>query len=608
MAEIRFEVEVDGADDGARKVDNLGRSMGDLGRDASAAGRKVKTAGDDIQDAGRKSDTASSAVEALSGAFGTVTTVVAGATAALTAATAGFVAFANEFERRAGIMRSFSVSIEETQRRTNGLVSSLEAMNVANRLARNGIQVTGHDLANVMVAAIDIAQESGEDLAATIERLSDALGGASADELRKFGVEIDSSKGRVIALTDALDQLDTQYGETEASATSFGGALSQAVNLADDLGTAFMEVVNAADDLGQEWDQLMEDFGLSELTLANVRDTMQDVAIAFGVTFVEGIILARQEITHFLQMIGQVMNAVGRGDFRSALDSIRTFTDASQQRRGDFGNRIAQRSAEVGARLASDRERRERSSSTRRIRRGFDSSPDRPDAPPDIDALMRSASAGGDFTSFIDKINEDAEKAANELEERLLDKRKKRARELFEEQQRLLEKQKKAAEEAFQATADTAEAVLTPVMSGLTDALASVVAGAENADRAFQNLLASFLEMISQQAALEAAKEFASAIASFASQDLAGGALHLAAGAAWTAVAVASGAASVAVAPPSASAAPASPQQQPEPARAGGDIVVNLNGAVVTAATHAELGRELSRTIAAGGRRFGVAA
>lgn len=175
------------------------------------------------------------------------------------------------------------------------------------------------------------------------------------------------------------------------------------------------------------------------------------------------------------------------------------------------------------------------------------------------------------------------------------------------EADRQLELARKEAERAIEETRQNAEHLLTPAIHNITGAVAEIVAGTKSADEAFQGLLSGFLEMLSQQAALEAAKEYAAAVGSFASYDYSGGALHLAAGAAWTGVAIAAGGAAIATAP--SVAQPASPQQEERPSQpSGGQVVVNLNGAVVTAATHAELGRELSREIAYSNRRFGAAA
>lgn len=612
MAEIRYDINVEGAEEGARSLGTLTVVIKESGEAADGAGKKFNKAGDEIENAGDKSSAAADAVDMLKGGFAAAATVVASAAAAFAAAGAAFVALSTEVERRAGIMRQFSGSLTEVQARTNGLVSSLEAMAVANRLASAGIQLTGRDLANVMVAAITSAQERGEDLSQTIDQLAEALGGASADELRKFGVEVQTGASRTATLTQALDQLDRQYGETEAQAASFGAVLAQIENIASDFTTTFIEVTSAAEDLGTEWNQLMEDFGLAELTLDRIQETVQSVAIAFGAVFVESLIRARQEITDFLQTFEQVRRAVLSGNFREAMDAASGFGDRFQRRGDAMGDRIADRSRAFGVALGMSRDEGERRSRTRRIRRDGGTASDQPT----LDELMDGASGGfgsliddisGDATEGIDALDE-ARKESEQLAHDMHEREKERIAELTERRKAAAEEEYELAREQMQKTADDAMGVLGPAMSGLTDVLSNVIAGTESADHAFQGLLASFLEMISQKAALEAAGQFAAAVASFASQDYGGGALHLAAGVAWTAVAVAAGAASVAVAPPAASAQPANPQQNATPGGGGGDTIVNLNGAVVTAGTRAELGRELGTLIEAGGRRFGRAA
>lgn len=132
------------------------------------------------------------------------------------------------------------------------------------------------------------------------------------------------------------------------------------------------------------------------------------------------------------------------------------------------------------------------------------------------------------------------------------------------------------------------------IVGGLTDALSAIIAGEQTAGEAFQNLLSSFLAFISEQAALKAAFEAAEAIASFASQDYAGGVQHTAAAVAYGAVAVAAGAGSAALAASAqASAQPAAPEEREQTDRMGGDTIINFNSPVVTASTRAELGRDL---------------
>lgn len=206
------------------------------------------------------------------------------------------------------------------------------------------------------------------------------------------------------------------------------------------------------------------------------------------------------------------------------------------------------------------------------------------------------------FTHELDVEQAEAQRAA--LAERT-QREKEAQRELAEANMQKLQDQKDAQNEAIEELKSDSLPLLQGAVSGLTSALSSVIAGTKSADEAFAGMLSSFLEMISQQAALEAAKEFAAAIGSFASQDYGGGALHIAAGVAWTGVAVAAGAASVAVAPP-AESAPASPQSGGGGEGGGGSsYTFNINGTVLSSGSRANLGRELSSVIGEGDRRFG---
>jgi hypothetical protein len=132
----------------------------------------------------------------------------------------------------------------------------------------------------------------------------------------------------------------------------------------------------------------------------------------------------------------------------------------------------------------------------------------------------------------------------------------------------------------------------TEVTSILGEAIGEVILGTKSSEEAFLGMLKSFLELISQQAALSAGKEFAEAIASFARYDYSGGAMHVAAGAAFTAVAVATGIGAAAIAPPQA-AAPAEPTRSEDRGRGGGDVIIQWNAPVYTSGQRAEMGREL---------------
>lgn len=176
------------------------------------------------------------------------------------------------------------------------------------------------------------------------------------------------------------------------------------------------------------------------------------------------------------------------------------------------------------------------------------------------------------------------------------------------------EQDKAAQQEARQQQAREYQQTTGAIVGAVVEAGVAMASGQESASEAFKHMLASFLAYISQRSALEAASEYAQAIASFARYDYSGGAQHAAAGVAFTAVAIAAGVGSGAL---NASAAQEAAARKNEsgggrdsgPARVpskrssdegGGPKVVNVlfNSAVVTANTTDELGRRLGRMVA----------
>lgn len=147
----------------------------------------------------------------------------------------------------------------------------------------------------------------------------------------------------------------------------------------------------------------------------------------------------------------------------------------------------------------------------------------------------------------------------------------------------------------------------TNVSRGVVDAVSAIASGSKTAEEAFKGMLASFLSSIAEMALIEAAKEYAAAIASFARYDFGSGAQHIAAGVAYTGVAIATGAAAGAImAPPAAGGGP----ERPDAARPSGDggrvvNVVNWNAPAVVAGSEAEAGRTLDRLGRRASQRFG---
>lgn len=167
-----------------------------------------------------------------------------------------------------------------------------------------------------------------------------------------------------------------------------------------------------------------------------------------------------------------------------------------------------------------------------------------------------------------------------------------------ENQIRRIEQQRQAHQRLSQEIQGYAQ----PLVSGFVGAMSKVIAGTESAGDAFKGLLSSFLEFISQQAALKAAFEFAESLVSLATFNYGGAALHAAAGAAFTAVAIAAGAGAIATAP---SAAPAAPAANQAPQQAGpSNTTIIWNSPVITAQDRSELGRSLTQLTSRSDARF----
>lgn len=195
-----------------------------------------------------------------------------------------------------------------------------------------------------------------------------------------------------------------------------------------------------------------------------------------------------------------------------------------------------------------------------------------------------------------------AEKMRRAAEERAIEEELAETWQRIHEQERRLRQEQ---QEASQRRIQDYQQLTGVIAEGLTNALAQTIAGTKDAGTAFKEMLAGFLAALSQMAGLEAAKNYARAIEFFSTQRYDQGALAIAAGVAWTAVAVAAGGASIAVSPPAASA-PASPETDRGGGGGGdgGTTIVNYNAPVVTTATRAELGREISTLVSEGQRRL----
>jgi hypothetical protein len=559
--------------------------------------------------------------------FGTTAAAVGGVIATGAAA---LRAFAMEADRQGAIIAGFTGSLNQSRQAMGGMVSDLQMMQAHSRLASAGLNLSGQDLRNVLVTAFQQADRTGQDFNQTLDRLGQAIvrGGRG---LREFGVEARTPN-------EALAQLAENLGDAEIEADSLGDRFEQLDTTLENMSTSFMESVEATGGLESAFTELFNAVNDGESSFDDAMDSMAEKARLMGLV-----------VGRTVESIGSVLAAQARGWrelFDGNFEAAATNFSRSHERLGEMfsGDRIEQIANEhrgreivrgVNEQIAEATNRETRI--TRRGGRGrgggdrqqaarnlFDF--EDPWSEAAIDARLEreeeffeslrdlreqdaehALQAAEDVEKAIDRLSYENLEAKSEADKREHREAMERAREEMELRLEMLEEQKQKAREASEAVRDDAMGVLQPVVKGLTDALRDVIAGTKSADEAFQGMLASFLEMIAQETALQAAKEFAEAIAAFARYDYSGGAQHLAAGVAYTAVAVAAGAASVAVAP--SAAAPAQPDEGGSQQQGGGvSYTVNYNGPVISAGDRAEVGRTLDELVSEGRRRFGAAA
>jgi len=99
---------------------------------------------------------------------------------------------------------------------TRGVVSAEQAAQVQSRLSQAGLRLTGQELANVTQRAREYARVNNVEVGQALEMLTDQLL-APGDELRKFGVTIQSGRTKTEGMRDALRQLAEQSAATTPS-------------------------------------------------------------------------------------------------------------------------------------------------------------------------------------------------------------------------------------------------------------------------------------------------------------------------------------------------------------------------------------------------------
>lgn len=99
----------------------------------------------------------------------------------------------------------------QVERQTMGLVSAQEALEARGKLTNSGLRVTGEQLGLLTRAAREYAQSTGTEVTQALEQLTDAVGEASEDQLRKFNLRLAEGLPRQEAFNASLDQLRQRF-------------------------------------------------------------------------------------------------------------------------------------------------------------------------------------------------------------------------------------------------------------------------------------------------------------------------------------------------------------------------------------------------------------
>lgn len=245
MAEkIEVPVEI-GGPQAVAQVQRLKTAVDGLEESVDKLSDKAGDAKESLSDLGQRS---SVSLRGLGEAFTATTTAVAAFAAATVAAGVALGTAAGHGEDNLRAVNALGDAYRAVSEATGDTVTATQAYATQQRLVRSGLQVSTEQLATITRAARDYARATGTDATQATEQLADALVGASADELQKYGVSLQSGLDRTTALARATEQLAEQQRGLAPAARSMGEDMTRMGTAATEAASAF--ALMAADGLG----------------------------------------------------------------------------------------------------------------------------------------------------------------------------------------------------------------------------------------------------------------------------------------------------------------------------------------------------------------------
>lgn len=191
-------------------------------------GDGAKKLGDEMDGAGEKAKKAAESTNIFARALGEAAgDALTEARQALTEWARSLPEAAARAEAHAATLERLGSSYGAVQQATNGAVSAEQAAAVQQRALQSGLRLSAQELAAVTARARDFARTTGTDLDQALEQLTDQLIDPG-EELRKFGVFLQTGMSAGDALRETLRQLGAQAGQTAAAETTLAEAQEQA--------------------------------------------------------------------------------------------------------------------------------------------------------------------------------------------------------------------------------------------------------------------------------------------------------------------------------------------------------------------------------------------
>mgnify|MGYP000007518043 FL=1 len=144
--------------------------------------------------------------------------------AEFTAATAAGAAAHEQHERA---LRNLGSAYDAVQRQTQGAIDAESALRMQQTLTQSGLRLNSEEMGAAARAARDYALATGTETSEALGQLTDALVGAEAEGLRRFGVTVDATKTRSENFRSALQQLERQQRGMAPAAQTMAEANAQ---------------------------------------------------------------------------------------------------------------------------------------------------------------------------------------------------------------------------------------------------------------------------------------------------------------------------------------------------------------------------------------------